>query len=177
LSANLSVNTEAPCAALRARTGSPVTYDHSTHDPLLSERLPGTWRLVSRLDVTTSGVPHSDPALGSDPVALLIYDRAGNFSAQFMKRDRHSAAFISPARAQNNTQAQHGYDAYFGTYSVNNATGVVTQQLLGALSAANVGAVLSRAMTVHGNSLVIQLDTTAWDGTPVTRTLTWERLG
>jgi len=53
----------------------------------------------------------------------------------------------------------------------------VTQQLAGALTETNVGAVLSRAMTVQGKSLVIQLDTTAWDGTPVTRTLAFERIG
>jgi len=32
-------------------------------------------------------------------------------------------------------------------------------------------------MRVRGDALAIQLDTTAWDGTPVTRTLTWERVG
>lgn len=143
----------------------------------LSLTLPGTWRLLSRVDNTAAGHPHHDPALGSDPIALLIYDRAGHFAAQFMKRDRSSTPADGPASAANNTQAQGGYDAYFGTYSVDDTSGVVTQQLLGALSKAHVGATLSRAMTVRGDSLVIQLDTTAWDGTPVTRTLTWERVG
>jgi hypothetical protein len=146
-------------------------------DAPLSSRLPGTWRLQSRVDVTRDGRTHPDPALGSDPVALLIYDRAGHFSAQFMKRDRDTITADGPARAANNTQAQGGYDAYFGTYRVDDDTGVVTQTLLGALSKAHVGAVLSRAMAVHGDALVIELETTAWDGTPVTRTLTWERVG
>jgi len=48
---------------------------------------------------------------------------------------------------------------------------------MGALSQGNVGMVLTRAIDVRGNTLVIQLDTTAADGTPVTRTLTWRRLG
>jgi len=78
--------------------------------------------------------------------------------------------------AANNTQARDGYDAYFGTYTVDDSSGVVTQRLEGSLSRANVGMVLSRAMSVQGKSLVIQLATAAWDGTPVTRTLTWERL-
>ena len=148
-----------------------------TNDAPLSVKLPGTWRLRSRVDITAAGMPHPDPALGSDPVALLIYDRAGHFAAQFMKRDRSSVLTDGPGNATNNTQAQGGYDAYFGTYSVDDATGVVTQRLLGALSRAHVGATLSREMTVQGDSLIIRLDTAAWDGTLVSRTLTWERVG
>ena len=143
----------------------------------LSQALPGTWRLLSRIDRNSSGDEVADPALGSHPVALLIYDGAGSFSAQFMKRDRSGGASAGAAAAKNNTQAQGGYDAYFGTYSVDDATGVVTQTLLGSLSPGNVGLVLSRAMAVAGDRLVISLDTNAVDGTPVTRTLTWERIG
>jgi len=153
--------------------GSPSA---STAAPL-SEALPGSWRLVSRVDVTSDGKVHVDPALGSDPIALLIYDRAGNFSAQFMKRDRSAAVPERSVEARNNTQAQGGYDAYFGTYVVDDAASVVTQSLLGSLSAANVGSTLSRRMTVRGDSLFIQLETTSWDGLPVTRTLTWQRVG
>jgi len=77
--------------------------------------------------------------------------------------------------AKNNTQAQGGYDAYFGTYTVDDPKGTVTQELLGSLSPGNVGMVLTRGMQVTGNSLVITLETTAADGTPVVRTLTWQR--
>ena len=143
----------------------------------LSADLPGTWRLRSRVDVTGSGARRPDPLLGEDPVALLIYDRSGHFSAQFMKRDRSAAVQSGPADAQNNTQAQGGYDAYFGTYSVDDAKGTVTQRLLGSLSRGNVGMVLTRAMEVRENTLRITLETTAVDGTPVVRTLTWERCG
>jgi hypothetical protein len=143
----------------------------------LSDRLPGTWRLLSRVDVTEDGTEYPDPALGSDPVALLVYDRSGHFTAQFMKRDRSAVERDGPVGAANNTQARGGYDAYFGTYTVDDSTGVVTQRLEGALSRAHVGAVLSRAMSVQEQTLIIKLATNAWDGTPVTRTLTWERIG
>ncbi|MBU6469523.1 MAG: lipocalin-like domain-containing protein [Gammaproteobacteria bacterium] len=142
----------------------------------LSNDLPGTWLLQSRIDLTLDGSRHPDPLLGEYPVALLIYDHTGHFSAQFMKRDRTNVAPSGPSNARNNTQAQGGYDAYFGTYSIDDTTGVVTQQLMGSLSPGNVGMVLSRAMEVRGDTLLIKLETTAADGTPVVRTLTWRRL-
>ena len=142
----------------------------------LSDSLPGTWLLQSRIDVTPAGERHPDPLLGEDPVALLIYDRTGHFAAQFMKRDRSNLIPSGPTNAKNNTQAQGGYDAYFGTYSVDDVKGVVTQQLLGSLSPGNVGMLLSRAMEVRGDTLLIKLETTAADGTAVIRTLTWRRL-
>ena len=146
----------------------------------LSQALIGTWRLVSREDRTASGQRRIEPGLGSDPVALLIYDRGGNFAAQFMKRDRLAAAAAaapSPAGtgAPNNSRAVGGYDAYFGSYTVDDVAGTVTQRLEGALSAENVGLVLTRSMRVTGDELVIQLDTASADGTPVVRTLRWTR--
>ena len=52
--------------------------------------LVGTWKLLSREDVTASGERRTEPILGSNPIAYLIYDAAGNFAVQFMKRDRES---------------------------------------------------------------------------------------
>jgi len=145
--------------------------------PPLSATLPGTWQLLSRIDVAVSGERRPEPSLGEDPVALLIYDRAGHFAAQFMRRDRSGDIPDGPQGAANNSRAQGGYDAYFGTYTIDDATGSVTQTLTGALSREHVGAVLTRAMEVDGDTLVIRLDTTAADGAAVTRTLTWRRVG
>lgn len=149
----------------------------STSQPPLSAALPGTWALLSRIDVTDAGVERAEPSLGADPVALLIYDRAGHFSAQFMKRDRTEAGVSRATEGgANNSRAVNGYDAYFGTYSVDDAKGTVTQRLLGSLTADNVGLVLSRKMTVDGDRLIIRLRTSV-DGEPVDRTLTWRRIG
>jgi hypothetical protein len=146
--------------------------------PPLSATLPGTWELLSRIDVNDAGERCEEPSLGSDPIALLVYDRAGHFAAQFMKRDRTAAAIPEAAVAgANNTRAQGGYDAYFGSYAVDDATGLVTQRLEGALSAESVGMVITRSMQVEGDRLVIALRTTSVAGAPVTRTLTWRRVG
>ena len=154
-----------------------MTSSRSAAKLTLSETLPGTWQLLSRIDVTAAGERRPEPSLGEDPQALLIYDRSGNFAAQFMRRDRSIDAPDGPGGATNNSRAQGGYDAYFGTYTVDDANGAVTQRLVGALSRDNVGHVLTRAMEIEGDTLVIRLDTNAADGTPVTRTLTWRRIG
>ena len=140
----------------------------------LSADLPGTWQLVSRIDLSRSGEPVEEPSLGSDPVALLVYDRAGHFAAQFMKRDRSvSRSDEALASGPNNTRARGGYDAYFGTYTV--AGDTVTQTLVGALSPADVGKVVTREMHVIDGVLVIRIAMTAADGVSVVRTLRWAR--
>jgi hypothetical protein len=144
---------------------------------LLSASLPGTWELVSRIDVTDSGERRPEPSLGEDPIAILIYDRSGHFAAQFMKRDRSTPATDGPCGAPNNSRAQGGYDAYFGTYTIDDAQGTVTQRLVGALSSENVGHVLTRAMEVDGDTLTIRLRTATAQGESVTRTLSWKRVG
>jgi len=154
-----------------------MTPSAPTKPAPLSATLPGTWSLLSRIDVTASGERRPEPSLGEDPVALLIYDRMGNFAAQFMRRDRTGAVPDGPSGAANNSRAQGGYDAYFGTYAVDDATGQVTQVLQAALSAEHVGATVTRTMEVQGDRLVIALDTASADGTSVTRTLTWRRVG
>ena len=146
-------------------------------DAPLFTTLPGTWQLLSRIDVTTSGERRPEPSLGEDPLGLLIYDRSGHFAAQFMRRDRSVDVPDGPSAARNNSRAQGGYDAYFGTYTIDDASSSVTQHLLAALSRENVGAVLTRSMDVQGDTLVIKLETTAADGNPVTRTLMWRRVG
>ena len=155
----------------------------SSQPRLLSRSLIGTWELLSRVDRTSRGERRVEPGLGEDPIALLYYDSAGRFAAQFMKRQRgadaSAAASTAPVpsggNAPNNSRAQGGYDAYFGTYTVDDVHGTVTQRLIGALSAENVGQVLTRSMTVDDDTLTIEVETAAADGEPLTRTLVWRR--
>jgi hypothetical protein len=141
-------------------------------------QLVGTWELLSREDVSLEGELRIDPIMGGNPIAFLMYDATGHFSAQFMRRDRSSVSTETPAaspQSSNNSGAQNGYDAYFGRYTVA-ADSTVTQELIGALSPKDVGKVVTRRFRINGNQLVIALETTASDGTAVTRTLRWQRV-
>ena len=124
----------------------------------------GVWWLLSREDRARDGSPRVDPTLGSDALGILTYAN-GRFAAQFMKRDRTTQANPAPAlTGNNNTTALGGYDAYFGTYSLDPATGEVRHRLLAALNPQNVGMEVSRWLSVSDDRLQIRLETTTLDG-------------
>lgn len=147
----------------------------------LAAALLGAWRLTSREDYDSDGRRRIDPYLGADPLGLLFFSPT-HFAAQFMKRDRDTepapgtpggAASVAGA---NNTNAANGYDAYFGTYRVDAMSGRVVVRLDAALTQANVGQEFTREIRVEGNRLFIRLGTSAPDGTPITRTLVFQRI-
>src|SRR5512138_1583179 len=108
----------------------------------LAMRLRGSWELVSRIDRNRDGQERGEPSLGSDPIAFIVFDAAGRFAAQFMKRDRASA--VDAPNASNNSRARGGYDAYFGTYEVDEASASVKTRLMAALAPESVGQVYTR---------------------------------
>ncbi len=116
------------------------------------------------------------PVPRTKPVGLATFDRAGNFSAQLMKRDRDAdAPSTTRAAVANNTGGVDGYDSYFGTFVADDSTGIVTQTLAGTISPRDVGRVVTRHMRVENDVLTITVETSTLDGEPVTRTLVWER--
>jgi len=148
----------------------------TTRDGVSTHDFAGVWWLLSREDRAMDGGLRIDPTLGPDAKGILTYAN-GRFAAQFMKRDRTDVPDTNGTSiGENNTGAVGGYDAYFGTYSVDEKTGEVFHRLEGALTAQNVGMEVSRTLTVDDDSLVIQLETTTIDGEPIVRTLTWERV-
>jgi hypothetical protein len=137
----------------------------------------GIWKLKSREDVDATGHVHIDPFLGRDPLGMLCFGPT-HFAAQFMKRDRSGQEnMLQRAQAENNTVGVDGYDAYFGTYSIDEIAGTLTTHLEGSISPANIGATYVRDVRVVGNELFIRLQTSALDGTAITRTNTFSRIG
>ena len=142
----------------------------------LTTAIQGVWWLLSREDWTKDEQQRIDPTLGADPIGILTYAKT-HFAAQFMKRTRTgdipNQIFHS---GKNNTSAVGGYDAYFGTYEVNEQTGKVLHTLIGSLTPSNIGINVSRDLRVNDDTLIIQLETTTPEGEPVTRTLVWNRI-
>jgi len=142
----------------------------------LKKKLKGTWLLISREDYTAEGEKKIDPGLGADPVGILNFTET-HFAAQFMKRDRSGSQVAPVYTGKNNTAAVGGYDAYFGTYEVNEEKGQSNHHLIASINPSNVGINVVRDMRVNADDqLIIQLKTTSSDGIAITRTLTWKRL-
>ena len=146
-------------------------------------QLVGSWRLVSRQSKRENGQVEPDSGLANLPMGVLIYDQSGHVAAQLSRRDRTVAMFSEecPAAAAtkgtpDTAQTVLGYDAYFGTYTINENAGIVTHHLDAAIWPGDIGKNIDRHFTISGDRLTILFATTTRDGVKVTRTLVWERM-
>ena len=146
-------------------------------------QLIGSWRLVSRQSRRANGELEADPGLSVVPLGVLIYDQSGHVAAQLSRRDRTVAMIGEECQAAAATkgtpdtaQTVLGYDAYFGTYRINEKEGIVTHHLEAALFPGDIGKDIDRHFTISGDQLTISFNTTTRDGVKVTRTLVWERM-
>ena len=151
--------------------------------PDVREQLVGSWSLASRVSTLANGEMLPDRGLAATPKGLLIYDRSGHVAAQLSRQGRtvemiaEECNEAAKVRGTNDTaQTVLGYDAYFGTFTVNEKEGFVVHHLESALFPGDVGKDIKRNFTISGDRLTIKFNTTTADGTPVTRTLVWERM-
>jgi Lipocalin-like domain len=114
---------------------------------------------------------------------VLIYDRSGHVAAQLSRQGRTvemipaECAEAAKVRETNDTaQSILGYDAYFGTFTIDEKAGIVTHHLEIALFPDDVGKSVQRNFSISGDKLTYKFSTTTRDGKAVTRTLVWERM-
>ncbi len=123
------------------------------------DRFAGAWRLV-RLEQ-----PGADGKLRNvDCAGLFVFTRDGHASVQVMDRSPQPST-TAPLR-----YSQGGYEASWGTYSVDERTRTFTFHIEGALVRSLVGKHLPRSYQFSGNRLIVQSTRTDehWS-------VTWER--
>jgi lipocalin-like protein len=103
----------------------------------------------------------------------IMYDAAGNMSAQLMRSNRKPLS--SPSTEPERAASYATYTAYYGRYVIDAAAGTVTHQVEGALNHNWVKTDLVRwyAFSPDGKQLMLSLKNA--EGR-VTGTLTWERI-
>jgi len=121
-------------------------------------RFVGTWRLarIERLGPKGDLLPApAAPAFGSpNPVGFLMYDPAGYMGATIMQsgRPKYAGAEPTPDEAK---AALTSYVSYFGTFSVDEAGGVVTHHVQGSLNP-SMEAEQRRSFEMSGNQLTLK---------------------
>ncbi|MFL5283166.1 MAG: lipocalin-like domain-containing protein [Rhodopila sp.] len=128
----------------------------------------GTWELVSLSWTTPDG--RSVLPWGNAP-GRLTYDSNGNMMGIIM-HERRSVAQIG-STADPETQSQ--FSAYFGTYRIDTANGLIVHSVTGSLNGANASGELRRSFKMEDGMLVLGF-TVDRDGVPVTRRLVWKRI-
>ena len=141
----------------------------------LAHSIVGMWGLAAREDYDDNGSRLIDPHLGADPIGMLTFSQ-DHFSAQFSKRDRSEPTESVAVQTANNSAAINGYDAYFGRYWIDETGQAIVVHLEGSITAANTGQNFTRITRASDDQLLIRLDTATDEGTPITRTLTFNRL-
>jgi Lipocalin-like domain len=105
---------------------------------------------------------------GKNPVGRLSYDDAGRMFAQLMNPGRRSvggmsnrgaAAAIADASADDMREMLNGFNAYFGTYDVDESSRTVIHHLQSALIPSWVGSDQRRKYEFSGRDQLIILNT------------------
>jgi len=110
------------------------------------ERLLGSWRLISRDEQSADGKMKTL----TDGVGVIMYTSDGHMAVQIMLPD-NSEATSNPVKYGNN-----GYEAYQGTYSIDEKAHTVTHHVQSALVRNLIGKDLTRVYRFDGKRLVLK---------------------
>ena len=118
--------------------------------------LVGTWRLVRFEDTAADGTVTR--RFGEHPFGYFVYDPTGHLSVQIM-RNPPVAPFASATAGESELrEASRAYLAYFGTYRVDKARGLLHHVIEGA---ANPGYLAHpdqvRPYRLQGDTLIIEI--------------------
>ena len=139
----------------------------------------GVWKLVSGVarHEVTGAIRYP---WGKTPVGRLSYDEAGRVFAQLMNPDRRSvggaanrgaASAIGAASAEDMREMLTGFNAYFGTYDIDEPSKTVTHHLQSALIPSWVGTHQRRKYEFSGKDELIILNTASQEA----YRLVWQR--
>jgi hypothetical protein len=139
-------------------------------------RIVGTWQLESRTVRKANGEVLLDPVLGKEPIGRLFYAASGHMALQMMRQDRVQPISVpsNPEDAKN-PRVVLGYDAYFGTFDVNEAEGTVTHHVEGSLFPEDLRKDFKRFFKIEGDTFTLSFTSAAPQGLKVTRTLVFRR--
>jgi Lipocalin-like domain len=140
------------------------------------DALIGTWKLLSCEARSSDG--RTLYPFGQSPRGVLVYDAAGTMAVQIMAPERLTFAAGDKALGSPDElkAAVSGYEAYFGTYSVDLERRAVTHRLQGSLFPNWVGGEQVRFFELEGATLTLRAPPVAYAGATLTGALIWTRV-
>lgn len=140
-----------------------------------SERLIGTWGLISLESVLSNGEV-SYAWMGKKPLGQLIYDRTGHMSVQLMRDPRPTfASGPQKATPEEIKAAYQGFYSYFATYKTNEKEGTIINHIIGSLWPKEVGRDKKLFFKFSGDRLIITTPTIKRPGKQWFNRMTYER--
>ena len=140
------------------------------------EQIIGAWQLESRTVRKANGEILVDPVLGQQPTGRLFYDASGHMMLQMMRQGRAQAISAPPnPYGAASPRIVLGYDAYFGTFIVNEADATITHHVEGSLFPEDLGKVFRRSFRIEGGTFTLSFTSKSPEGFDVTRTLRFRR--
>lgn len=123
-------------------------------DPgLAAQKFIGAWRLVG-----IEGVGRGTGA-GDRPTGIIVYDRTGHVAVQITYKPNRPAFArgLGAGTAEEKAAAFDSYAAYYGTFTVDPAAGLVIHHLEGSLDPNNVGKDNVRYYELEGNRMTLDI--------------------
>jgi len=124
----------------------------------IDQRFAGNWRLihVDRLDADDRPLPPREaPAFGAPgAVGFLMYDPAGYMGVVIMQAEREPYAAQQPT-ADEARLGLSSYTSYFGSYTIDEAEGIITHHVEGSLGPNGTGVDNRRAYEFVDDTLVL----------------------
>jgi hypothetical protein len=143
---------------------------------LIRDQLIGTWKLINACSIRQSDGEVEYP-FGKESVGQIMYDSTGNMSVVIMRPERPKSAINDKSQATNEEikSAFDGFEAYFGTYEIDEEKKIVNHQIVGSLFPNWEGMTQTRFVEFSGNRLILKTPPMAYGGATVTGKLVWER--
>jgi hypothetical protein len=149
---------------------------------LTKQQLIGAWRLVT-IDLSGPNGPIVDPFYQADSEGIIVYDSSGWMSVQIATRHRQAfdvPALRSPSSAtgeqsRRKAAAYDTYYSYFGTWDLDEMTGVVTHYVKSSLIPAETGLSYAQNVTLEGGRLTFTVRNRT-HGKETVRRKVWERI-
>ena len=143
----------------------------------MSNAFIGTWHLRDAFALSDEGLRVASP-LGAKVTGQIMYDAAGNMSAQLMAegRPRFSARAAEDTPDAEFKTAFLSFTSYWGKYRIDEAAGSVTHTVIGANAPSWPGSEQVRYFELNGNILTLKTPPIRGrDGLKLVQPLLWAR--